>query len=77
MIKQIIASALITASVYSYAQTKVTEGTKFTVDANLETDDKLVLADDYNSYMFSAINIDGLMRNVFPHKKLLMRKLDP
>jgi hypothetical protein len=76
MIKQIIASALITASVYSYAQTKVTEGTKFTVDANLETDDKLVLADDYNSYMFSAINIDGLMRNVFPHKKLLMRKLD-
>jgi hypothetical protein len=54
----------------------VTEGTKFTVDANLETDDKLVLADDYNSYMFSAINIDGLMRNVFPHKKLLMRKLD-
>lgn len=76
MIKQIIVSALLTASVYSYAQTKVTEGTKFTVDANLETDDKLVLADDYNSYMFSAINIDGLMRNVFPHKKLLMRKLD-
>ncbi|AZA80579.1 hypothetical protein C1637_12930 [Chryseobacterium lactis] len=76
MIKQIIASALITASVYSFAQTKVTEGTKFTVDANLETNDKLVLADDYNSYMFSAINIDGLMRNVFPHKKLLMRKLD-
>ncbi|THV60453.1 hypothetical protein [Chryseobacterium candidae] len=76
MIKQIFASALITASVYSYAQTKVTEGTKFTVDANLETDDKLVLADDYNSYMFSVINIDGLMRNVFPHKKLLMRKLD-
>ncbi|PWN70205.1 hypothetical protein C1631_009450 [Chryseobacterium phosphatilyticum] len=76
MIKQIIASALMMTSVCSFAQTKVTEGTKFSVDANLETDDKLVLADDYNSYMFSAINIDGLMRNVYPHKKLLMRKLD-
>lgn len=76
MIKQIIASVMITASVCAFAQVKVVEGTKFTTDANLETDEKLVLADDYNSYMFSAINIDGLMRNVFPHKKLLMRKLD-
>ncbi|MFC3159219.1 hypothetical protein SAMN05443633_103132 [Chryseobacterium arachidis] len=76
MIKQIIASALITASVCAFAQTKVVEGTKFTTDDNLEKDEKLVLADDYNSYMFSVINIDGLMRNVFPHKKLLMRKLD-
>jgi uncharacterized membrane protein len=68
MIKQIIASVMITASVCAFAQVKVVEGTKFTTDANLETDEKLVLADDYNSYMFSAINIDGLMRNVFPHK---------
>lgn len=76
MIKQIIASALMTVSVCASAQLKVTEGTKFITDANLETNEKLVLADDYNSYMFSVINIDGLMRNVFPHKKILMRKLD-
>lgn len=76
MIKHMIASAMIMASVSTYAQIKVTEGTKFTTDAHLEKDEKLVLADDYNSYMFSVINIDGLMRNTFPHKKLLMRKLD-
>ncbi|MCW3160023.1 hypothetical protein [Chryseobacterium oryctis] len=76
MIKKFITSTLVVVSVAAFAQMKITEGNKFTTDTNLETNEKLVLTDDYNSYMFSVINVDGLMRNVFPHKKLLMRKLD-
>jgi len=47
-------------------------GTKFNFDTKSEQDAKFVLKDNYNHYLFSVINIDGMLRN----NSIILRKFD-
>lgn len=47
-------------------------GTKFEYNPKTELDSKLVLKDNYNHYLFSAINVDGMLRNHL----IILRKFD-
>ena len=70
-IKSILATALICVSTGLFAQT--TEiGTKFEFNTKAELDAKFVLKDNYNHYLFSVINTDGMLRN----NSIILRKFD-
>ncbi|SDQ15639.1 hypothetical protein SAMN05421664_0782 [Chryseobacterium soldanellicola] len=61
-------------SALAFGQKKFVYGDAFEFNSKYEKDIKLVLCDDYNQYVFSDINEDGY--SSYPHKKILMRKLD-
>ncbi|MBW8524172.1 hypothetical protein K0U91_02935 [Chryseobacterium chendengshani] len=68
---------IITLSVVSalaFGQKKFVYGEGFEYNSQYEKDIKLVLCDDYNQYVFSDINEDGY--SSYPHKKIIIRKLD-
>ena len=60
------------AANFSHAQVKYEEGERFKFDKVNEKDVKIVLKDNYNHYLFSAINIDGMMRQY----EISFRKFD-
>ena len=69
--KIILLLALIGFSNLFYAQNNE-YGTKFEYDPKSELDAKFVLKDNYNHYLFSAINVDGMLRN----HQIILRKFD-
>ncbi|MBQ0153026.1 MAG: hypothetical protein KBS61_09070 [Chryseobacterium sp.] len=62
------------ASTLFFGQKKFVYGDAFEYNSQYEKDVKLVLCDDYNQYIFSDINEDGY--SSYPHKKIILRKLD-
>lgn len=66
--------SLTVISALAFGQKKFVYGDAFEFNSKYEKDIKLVLCDDYNQYVFSDINEDGY--SSYPHKKILMRKLD-
>lgn len=72
--KKTIITSLVLMSAVAFGQKKNVYGDAFEFNSKYEKDIKLVLADDYNQYVFSDINEDGY--STYPHKKILMRKLD-
>ena len=62
------------ASTLFFGQKKFVYGDAFEYNTQFEKDIKLVLCDDYNQYVFSDINEDGY--STYPHKKIILRKLD-
>jgi len=73
MKKTLILSLAVISSL-AFGQKKFVYGDAFEFNSKYEKDIKLVLCDDYNQYVFSDINEDGY--SSYPHKKILMRKLD-
>ncbi|WP_404986656.1 hypothetical protein ACI513_06375 [Chryseobacterium sp. M5] len=76
MIKKTIFTIILLGSILMHAQLKKVNGNTFDIDGIHEKEFKLALTDDYNQYVTSYINTDGLMANAYPHKKILVRKLD-
>lgn len=76
MIKKIILSFTLLSSIIVFSQLKKVSGNSFEIDGIHEKGFEITLADDYNQYVTSYINTDGLMANSYPHKKILVRKLD-
>lgn len=76
MIKKITLACTLLGSMLAYSQLKIVNGKSFDIDGIHEKEFKIILADDYNQFVASYINTDGLMANTFPHKKILVRKLD-
>ncbi len=72
--KKTIFLALSLATTFIFAQQKFVYGDAFEYNSKYEKDIKLVLCDDYNQYVFSDINEDGF--SSYPHKKIILRKLD-
>lgn len=76
IVKKILYVAFILGSIALFSQVKKVESNTFDIDGIHEKDYRLSLVDDYNQYLTSYINTDGLMANSYPHKKILVRKLD-
>lgn len=72
--KKTLIVSLTIISAFAFGQKKFVYGDSFEFNTKYEKDIKLVLCDDYNQYVFSDINEDGY--SSYPHKKILMRKLD-
>ncbi len=73
--KKTLILSLALMSVVAFGQDKkFVYGDNFEYNSKYEKDIKLVLCDDYNQYVFSDINEDGY--SSYPHKKIIMRKLD-
>ena len=72
--KKTLIFSLAVVSALSFGQKKFVYGDSFEYNSKYEKDVKLVLADDYNQYVFSDINEDGY--SSYPHKKIIIRKLD-
>jgi hypothetical protein len=72
--KKITILSLTVISALVFGQQKFVYGDSFEYNSKYEKDLKLVLADDYNQYVFSDINEDGY--SSYPHKKIIIRKLD-
>lgn len=56
------------------AQMRFTLGDNISYDSKNEKDIRLILADDYNQYLFSVINEDGM--KAIHDKNIIIRKLD-
>ena len=69
---RILLAVAIAFTSLSQAQVKYEEGERFKFDRVNEKDVKIVLKDNYNHYLFSAINIDGMMRQY----EISFRKFD-
>lgn len=72
--KKTLIFSLSILSALAFGQKKFVYGDSFEYNSKYEKDIKLVLADDYNQYVFSDINEDGY--SSYPHKKIIIRKLD-
>lgn len=72
--KKTLILSLTVISALAFGQKKFVYGEAFEFNSKYEKDIKLVLCDDYNQYVFSDINEDGY--SSYPHKKILIRKLD-
>ncbi len=59
-------------SVLSFGQNKYVWGEKFSFTVADETNSRLVLIDNYNTYLLSVVNVDGIMSS----HKILIRKFD-
>jgi len=69
--KILILFALALVSKISFAQSSEF-GTSFEFNPKTELDAKFVLKDNYNHYLFSVINIDGMLRD----NRIMIRKFD-
>lgn len=65
----LITICFISANLYAQAPEI---GTKFNFDAKSEQDAKFVLKDNYNHYLLTVINVDGMLRN----NSIILRKFD-
>ncbi|HKO77962.1 MAG TPA: hypothetical protein VJU52_12120, partial [Flavobacterium sp.] len=70
---RIISLMLLFVSITTFGQIKKEWGEKFDYDDKKEIDPKVVLADNYNHFMFSVINIDGGMMST---NQIIIRKFD-
>lgn len=69
---KVFATLFLLISITGFSQRKKEIGTKFDYDPK-EIDFKVVLVDNYNHYMSSAINVDASMQSV---NKIIIRKFD-
>lgn len=69
---RILTLLVVLATATVFAQTKKEWGSKFDYDIKTEIDPKVVLADNYNHYMISVINKDGMLGQ----NKIIIRKFD-
>jgi hypothetical protein len=67
-----LAIILLLASVTLSAQIKKEWGAKFDYDLKIEQEPKVVLADNYNHYLMTFVNKDGIMAQ----HQIIMRKFD-
>lgn len=72
--KKTLILSLAVMSALAFGQKRFVYGDTFEFNSKYEKDIKLVLCDDYNQYVFSDINEDGY--STYPHKKIIIRKLD-
>ncbi|WP_294818334.1 hypothetical protein [uncultured Flavobacterium sp.] len=63
--------ALIAANI-GFAQTRVEAGPSFNFDYKAELDAQFVLKDNYNYYMLTVVNANGMMAN----RRMILRKFD-
>ena len=68
-ILQLLSLFLISATLFAQSPEI---GTKFNFDVKLEQDAKFVLKDNYNHFLLSVINVDGMLRN----NSIILRKFD-
>lgn len=57
---------------FSYGQTKYESGEKFEFDTKSELNPQFVLADNYNTFLLTVINVDGMMAK----RQMVLRKFD-
>ena len=70
-LKLFISTALLVVT-SMIGQSKVEWGTKFDVDTKSELDMQLVMKDNYNYYMASVVNRDGMLAQ----NQVIIRKFD-
>lgn len=72
MIKHKLIALLLLVSITFVSAQDIVIGSKFDFDQKSEIDPKIVLADNYNHYLFSIINRDGMMAK----HEVVLRKFD-